>query len=110
MRPWSEDPYSSELSELGSECYAGFVEELKQQTGIDPEYYQSGLLMVNETDVKQSRQWVDKYRVLIDENYEDYPSNMRISARSIFLPKIIFAKDESFDYAEKIEKLIQKNK
>ena len=27
-----------------------------------------------------------------------------------FLPKIIFVKDESFDYAEKIEKLIQKNK
>jgi len=27
-----------------------------------------------------------------------------------FLPKILFAKDESFDYAEKIEKLIQKNK
>ena len=27
-----------------------------------------------------------------------------------FLPKIIFAKDESFDYAEKIEKLIQENK
>ena len=27
-----------------------------------------------------------------------------------FLPKILFAKDESFDYAEKIEKLIQENK
>jgi len=27
-----------------------------------------------------------------------------------FLPKILFAKDESFDYAEKIEKLIKKNK
>ena len=27
-----------------------------------------------------------------------------------FLPKILFAKDESFDYAEKIEKIIQKNK
>ena len=27
-----------------------------------------------------------------------------------FLPKILFVQDESFDYAEKIEKLIQKNK
>ena len=27
-----------------------------------------------------------------------------------FLPKILFAKDESFDYAEKIEKLIKENK
>ena len=27
-----------------------------------------------------------------------------------YLPKLLFVKDESFDYAEKIEKLIQKNK
>ena len=27
-----------------------------------------------------------------------------------FLPKIIFIKDESFDYAEKIERLIEKNR
>ena len=27
-----------------------------------------------------------------------------------FLPKVTFVSDESFDYAEKIEKLIQKNK
>ena len=27
-----------------------------------------------------------------------------------FLPKILFAKDESFEYAEKIEKLIKQNK
>ena len=27
-----------------------------------------------------------------------------------FLPKVHFVKDNSFDYAEKIEKLIQKNK
>jgi ribosome-binding factor A len=27
-----------------------------------------------------------------------------------FLPKVYFVADKSFDYAEKIEKLIQKNK
>ena len=27
-----------------------------------------------------------------------------------FLPRVSFISDESFDYAEKIEKLIQKNK
>ncbi len=88
MRPWSEEPYSSELSSLGKECYAGFVEELKQQTGIDSEYYQSGLLIVNETDVKHSRQWAEKHKVIIAENYKDYPTDMRIPANSIFLPEI----------------------
>jgi len=88
MRPWSEDPYSSELSNLGKECYAEFVDELQQQTGIDSEYYQSGLLMINAMDVEQLKQWADENQVLIAENYEDYPSNMRIPATSIFLPEI----------------------
>jgi len=88
MRPWSEDPYSSELSNLGKGCYAEFVEELKQQTGIDSEYCQSGLLMINESDVEHTRQWADENQVLTAENYEDYPSNMRLPAKSIFLPEI----------------------
>jgi len=88
MRPWSEDPYSSELSNLGKECYAEFVDELKQQTGIDSEYYQSGLLLINAMDVEQLRRWADENQVLISENYEDYPSNMRLPAKSIFLPEI----------------------
>lgn len=88
MRPWSEAPDSSELTRLGKECYADFVEELKQETGIDSEYYQSGLLMINETDVEQTRQWANENQVLIVENYEYYPSNMRLPAKSIFLPEI----------------------
>ena len=88
MRPWSEDPGSSELSNLGKECYADFVEELQQETGIDSEYYQSGLLMVNAADVEQLRQWANDNQVLTVENYEAYPSNIRLPAKSIFLPGI----------------------
>jgi len=88
MRPWSEAPDSSELTNLGKECYANFVEELKQETGIDSECYQSGLLMINETDVEQTRQWANENQVLIVENHEEYPSNMRLPVKSIFLPEI----------------------
>ena len=88
MRPWSEDPCSSELSRLGKACYAGFIEELKEQTGIDPEFYRSGMLMINESDVEQSRQWADTNSVSFSENFKEYPSNMRLPAKSIFLPEI----------------------
>ncbi len=88
MRPWLEHPCSAELSSQGKACYEDYVEELKQETGIDPEYYQSGLLMINEADVEQTRQWADENQVLIVENHEDYPSNMRLPAKSIFLPEI----------------------
>jgi len=88
MRPWLEHPCSAELSSEGKACYADFIEELKEETGIDPEFYRSGLLMINESDVEQLRQWADENQVLTTENYEDYPSNMRLPAKSIFLPEI----------------------
>ncbi len=88
MRPWLEHPCSAELSSEGKACYADFIEELKEETGIDPEFYRSGLLMINESDVEHTRQWADENQVLTAENYEDYPSNMRLPAKSIFLPEI----------------------
>jgi len=56
MRPWSENPDSIELSHQGKACYADFISDLKQQTGIDPEYYCSGLLMINHDDVEKTLQ------------------------------------------------------
>ena len=88
MRPWSENPCSSELSNQGKACYADFVSELKQQTGIDSEYYRSGLLMINQDDVDQTRQWVNQNQISFSENYKNYPAGMHIPAKSIFLPEI----------------------
>ena len=88
MRPWLEHPCSAELSSQGKACYADFVETLKEQTGIDPEFYRSGLLMINESAVEHTRQWADKNKISFSENYKDYPTNMRVPANSIFLPEI----------------------
>ena len=88
MRPWSENPGSFELSHQGKACYAGFISELKQQTGIDPEYYCSGLLMISQDDVGKTLQWAKSHEILFDEDYKKYPVNMRIPAKSIFLAEI----------------------
>lgn len=88
MRPWSEDPYSSELSNMGKTCYADFVEDLKQQSGIDSEYFQSGLLMVNAIDIKESIRWADESKVLITRTDGICPANMMLPEASIFLPEI----------------------
>ena len=88
MRPWSEDPDSFELSQQGKACYADFTSELKQQTGIDPGYYCSGLLMINREDVEKTQQWAKKHQILFNEEYKNYPANMRIPDKSIFLPEI----------------------
>jgi glycine oxidase len=88
MRIWSEHPSSAELSNEGKACYADLVAELKQQTGIDAEYYRSGMLMINKSDVEHTRQWAEKNRLSFYESYEDHPTNMHIPAYSIFLPEI----------------------
>jgi len=88
MRTWLEHPSSAKLSNEGKACYADLVEELKQQTGIDAEYYRSGLLMINKSDVEHTRQWAEKNQVSFYESHKGHPPNMHIPAYSIFLPEI----------------------
>ena len=88
MRPWSENPDSFELSHQGKACYADFISDLKQQTGIDPEYYCSGLLMINHDDVEKTLQWAKNHEIPFNKEYKNYPLDMRIPAKSIFLPEI----------------------
>jgi glycine oxidase len=88
MRPWSENPESAELSAQGMASYQQFVTELKEQTNIDPEYYRSGLLMINQSDVEHSRKWVNKNHIAHSDSYDAYPAKMQISGDTLFLPDI----------------------
>jgi glycine oxidase len=36
---------------------------VNEDTGIDPEYIQSGLLMMDEYDTLKAQTWIDKYKV-----------------------------------------------
>lgn len=88
MRPWSENPDSKKLSMQGMELYEKYTEELIDQTDIDPEYYRSGLLMINEMDVSHSKRWVNDNHVSFSSSYHDYPFGMCIPETSLFLPDI----------------------
>ncbi len=88
MRPWSENPISAKLSSSGKACYEDFVFELKQETNIDAEYYRSGLLMINESDVTQSRVWANENQVVYTNTYDDYPIGMSIPDDVFFMPHI----------------------
>ena len=57
MRPWLENPASAQLSEIGKSIYLAFVEGLKDQTGTDPEYYRSGLNIINREHIDNIKQW-----------------------------------------------------
>ena len=88
MRPWSENEDSAALSNLGKANYEDFASELKEQTNIDPEYYRSGLLMINKSDVEQTRVWASKNNITISDRYDLSSLDMHLPDDVLFLPEI----------------------
>jgi glycine oxidase len=43
--------------------YGDLCATLFEDTGIDPEYIQSGLLMMDEYDTLKAQAWINKYKV-----------------------------------------------
>lgn len=88
MRPWLEEPYSSALSEQGKALYADFASELKQYTGIDPEYRPCGLVLNNENDIHPGKIWFNKHRIKFCEDHEYLSQKLHICPAAIVIPTI----------------------
>ncbi len=86
MRPWSENARSAELSKQGQAIYADFAATLKQETGIDSEYEQCGLLLVNAQDIINTKNWTQKNHILLADHR--LPESLSIRAATILLPQI----------------------
>ena len=64
--PWD---YSSEVTRLTSRSadqYPGWISALHTATGIDPEYEQSGMMVLPPFDKVIARQWCEEHRVRLD--------------------------------------------
>ncbi len=88
MRPWFEHSDSAKLSSEGKACYEDYTKALKDETGVDPEFYRSGLLMIDEADLGHAKTWADKTKFSYSEHHKEYPVHMRIPDKSIFFPEI----------------------
>jgi glycine oxidase len=53
----------NEISIASQAVYGDLCATLFEDTGIDPEYIQSGLLMMDEYDTLKAQAWIDKYKV-----------------------------------------------
>jgi glycine oxidase len=87
MRPWAEQPVSTELSEQGKLLYPEYVELLKQQTGIDSEYIRSGLVAIDKNHVTKIKNWALSQNI----NVEDIKNNsfgVNLPEQSVLLPDI----------------------
>lgn len=63
LYPWHYDDLTNELSSASQAIYAYLCLQIFKDTGIDPQYIQSGLLMMDEYDSPLAVQWMDKHHV-----------------------------------------------
>lgn len=57
MRPWHYSDAVNAISSLSQSVYEQLSNELHQQTGIDPEWVLSGMLVLHDNDMSHATQW-----------------------------------------------------
>lgn len=88
MHPWLEHPQSADLSAAGKQCYQKFAADLHQQTSINPQYHQCGLLLIKPDDISLSKQWLHNRHIPFHQNDYHLPAGMQVPADAIFMPDI----------------------
>ena len=88
MRPWSENPASAELSEHGKLHYPQFINSLKDETGIDPEYVKSGLIIIEAKHIADIKHWASSKCIKVIEKIENLDAEIRLPEQAVLLPEI----------------------
>jgi glycine oxidase len=93
LTPWEYPDSVSVLVEWSQRFYPLLVEELLSHTGIDAEWVQSGLLILNKALDARISDWADKFRCRVTP--EDptrvrqlEPSLMQVTGDSVLLPDV----------------------
>lgn len=63
LYPWRFDDAVTTLARWGQLRYADFAEELRRESGIDPEYEPSGLLILDSEEQAQALAWAQRWQV-----------------------------------------------
>ncbi|MCG8379421.1 MAG: FAD-binding oxidoreductase, partial [Proteobacteria bacterium] len=87
MRPWQEHPDSAELSRRGKTLYLDYCESLKAETGIDPEYFRSGLIVIDQDHIDRLLNWTRGKDVQFIDT-DNFPKEINLPQRSVLLPEI----------------------
>lgn len=67
LYPWRYADAVSALAKYSQQIYQQFAEELRAETGIDPEYINSGLLILDQEESDQALVWAKHWRVQLQK-------------------------------------------
>ncbi|MDZ7803053.1 glycine oxidase ThiO [Thiohalophilus sp.] len=93
LYPWRFDDAVNALARWGQPRYADFAEQLRQESGIDPEYEPSGLLILDsderEVALAWARDWGVNLQVLSREAIRDVePQLVNPPEQALWLPEV----------------------
>lgn len=63
LYPWRYADSVTRLASASQAVYPELVEELKSESGIDPEYLRSGLLIFSPDEEQAARQWAERWSI-----------------------------------------------
>jgi glycine oxidase len=94
LYPWRQAPCISELVMASLEIYPGLVEELLTQTGIDPEFVVSGLLVCKNPDLDRALDWCHRHHIRQQPaSHEQFPQIQSRFDNPLWLPDIAQARN-----------------
>ena len=68
LLPWMYKDAVNQLAMAGANLYPALCERLLNETGIDPEYTQSGMQILPDFDEKAAIDWCESYQVPVEKN------------------------------------------
>ena len=69
LYPWKYDDLTNELSLASQAVYEQLCAQILEDTGLDPQYLKSGLLMIDEYESDEAKAWMARYGL----NYRSHP-------------------------------------
>jgi len=67
LYPWRENPELDGLIKYSQKEYPLLAQALYQETGIDPEWIQSGLLLLDAQDTDKASDWAERNQTILQE-------------------------------------------
>lgn len=97
LYPWRQAPAISDLVLPSIKRYPELAAQLHADTGIDPEWTQSGLLITQNPDVDVARQWCEKSHIKVETPDDTFFQNLNAQTNQpIFLPEIANIRNPRF--------------
>jgi len=93
LNPWQQNLATQVLADEGRDHFAILADELKHETKIDPEFIQSGMLVLDTEEKQQAFCWAKKNNQIVDILYKNELQKQEVNLsrqyeEALYLPNI----------------------